>query len=99
MSTHPLQSQGQAQRPYAAIGLRRAVGLYVAVEDSCPHTLLPRLMAAGADLTKVGRVEVTTTGDYELALSLPGDLPELEKAITGNGVALVALDPLLSMIG
>ena len=73
--------------------------LYAAVEDSWKHTLVPRLTAAGADLAMVGRVEVTTTGDDDLVLSLPDDLGALEKVIREHGIALVILDPLLSMIG
>lgn len=73
--------------------------LYVAVEDSWKHTLVPRLIAAGADLSMVGRFEVVEEGDDELALSLPHDNAILESAIVEHNVALVVVDPLMSAIG
>jgi KaiC/GvpD/RAD55 family RecA-like ATPase len=76
----------------------RAV-IYGAVEDSWKHTLVPRLMAAGADLTKVYRIEVQVDEDEFGTLVLPSDILMLEKAIRDNGVALVVLDPLMSTIG
>lgn len=84
--------------PGSFYGTPRRV-LYVAIEDSWKHTLVPRLMAAGADLSMVGRVEVTSTGDDELTLSLPEDLAGLERATLEHHAALIVLDPLLSMIG
>lgn len=73
--------------------------LYAAVEDSWQHTLVPRLMAAGADLSMVGRVDVASATNQELTLSLPDDLGLLEQTIVEHKVALVVLDPLMSMIG
>ena len=84
--------------PGSFFGTPRRV-LYVAVEDSWAHTLVPRLVAAGADLSMIGRVDVTSTGDDQLSLSLPDDLAALERTIVENKVAMVVLDPLLSMIG
>ncbi|WP_375504798.1 AAA family ATPase, partial [uncultured Jatrophihabitans sp.] len=84
--------------PGSLYGTPRGV-LYVAVEDSWKYTMVPRLIAVRADLDKVGRVDVATSGDEELMLSLPMDLPELERVIRANNVGLVVLDPLMSMIG
>lgn len=75
----------------------RAV-IYVAVEDSWKYTIVPRLMAAGADLDRVYRAEVHLIEDIAVSLSLPADNQLLEQAITDYGVAMVALDPLLSAI-
>ena len=72
--------------------------IYVAVEDSWAHTLVPRLMAAGADLDRVWRAEVALSETEVGVLSLPHDLTLLEETITAYGVKLVVLDPLLSMI-
>lgn len=74
--------------------------IYVAVEDSWKYTIVPRLMAAGADLTKVYRAEVEVTEDetHTVTLSLPYDNKLLEDAIREYRVALVALDPLMSAI-
>lgn len=78
-------------------GTPRAV-IIVATEDSWEHTIVPRLMAAGADLTKVYRADVLTAGLGEASLSLPRDLPELEAAVGEVGAALIILDPMLSRL-
>ena len=56
--------------PGAFKGRPRAV-IYVAVEDSWKYTIVPRLMAAGADLTKVYRAEVEAVEGDTVTLSLP----------------------------
>lgn len=73
--------------------------LYVAVEDSWKHTLVPRLMAANADLGKVGQFGVRTITDEETELALPHDNALLEQAICEHECALVVIDPLMSTIG
>jgi AAA domain len=76
---------------------RRGV-IYVAVEDSWKHAIIPRLMAAGAGLDRVYRAEVRTPGDDTVSLSLPADNKELQ-AVTGrNAIAMVVLDPLMPAI-
>jgi hypothetical protein len=57
-------------------GRPRAV-LISATEDSWEHTVVPRLIAAGADLDQVFRVEVRVA-DTTLGLSLPRDNGEVE---------------------
>jgi AAA domain len=79
------------------LGTPRAV-IIVATEDSWAHTIVPRLMAAGADLTKVYRADVLTAGLGEASLSLPRDLPSLEIVIADVGAALIILDPMLSRL-
>jgi hypothetical protein len=78
-------------------GQSRAV-VVVATEDSWAHTIVPRLMAAGADLTKVYRVDVSTSDGVATGLSLPRDLPALERVIGAEKVALILLDPLMSRL-
>lgn len=72
--------------------------IYVAVEDSWKYTIVPRLVAAGADLSRVYRAEVQAIEGETVSLSLPYDNKLLEDAITGHAVAMVALDPLMSAI-
>jgi hypothetical protein len=72
--------------------------IYVAVEDSWKYTIVPRLMAAGADLTRVYRAEVQVVEGDTVSLSLPADNRLLEDAISSHAIALVALDPLMSAI-
>lgn len=83
--------------PGAFSGRPRAV-IYVAVEDSWKYTLVPRLMAAGADLDHVYRAEVTVDEAEHSTLCLPTDNTLLDQAIGEYGVALVVLDPLMSVI-
>lgn len=68
-----------------------------ATEDSWSHTINPRLVAAGADLTMVYRAAVKN-GDLETGLVLPWDLDELNGQIREIGAAMVLLDPLMSRL-
>src|SRR5262249_1104804 len=72
--------------------------IYAAVEDSWKYTLVPRLTAAGADLTKVFRVEVIEDEGDGTSLSRPADISLLELEIKRRDAALVVLDPLMSTI-
>jgi hypothetical protein len=83
--------------PGSLYGIPHGV-IYVAVEDSWKYTIVPRLMAAGADLKIVYRAEVQAVEGESVSLSLPADNRLLEEAITANDIALVALDPLMSAI-
>lgn len=72
--------------------------LYLAVEDSWKYTLVPRLIAAGADRSKVGRFDVITDEGDEVVLALPYDNSLLERSIVENEIALVVIDPIMSVI-
>lgn len=78
-------------------GQARAV-IVAATEDSWAHTIVPRLMAAGADLDLVFRAEVTTLDGFDEEISVPADLIGLEQVCIDMGAALVLLDPLLSRL-
>lgn len=86
-------------------GHPRAV-IYAATEDSWERTIAGRLIAAGADMTRVFRVDVHHTGpagpggvgSVVLPLSLPRDCDQLTDAITDHDVALLVLDPLISAV-
>ena len=82
--------------PGEYFGDPRAV-LICATEDSFEHTILPRLVAHGADLSKVYRVEVMVD-DIHSGLSLPVDNAALEQAVEQTGAALLILDPLMSRL-
>jgi AAA domain len=76
---------------------------YVATEDSWQHTIVPRLIAAGADLDLVYRVEGQTIETHSAAgttveLSLPRDCALLAAEIRQRYVAMVVLDPLMSTV-
>ena len=66
-----LQTRGRLDGVY--IGTPRAV-IVAATEDSWEYTIVPRLMAAGADLDRVYRVDVATSDAVDTSLSLPRDL-------------------------
>jgi hypothetical protein len=68
----------------------------VATEDSWEFTIVPRLIAAEADLTKVGRIDPTDEDAY--GISLPRDVKELSGLVRENDVALILLDPLMSRV-
>ncbi len=70
-----------------------------ASEDSWSHVLVPRLMAAGAVLSMVYRIEVEVddSGDG-LPITLPLDLGDFEAAVRQVDAAAVILDPLFSVI-
>ncbi len=71
----------------------------IATEDSWEHTIVPRLIAAEADLTRVFVVRVKTDDGAESTLSLPTDIAALGEQIGQTGdVALVILDPLMSRL-
>lgn len=82
--------------PGSCHGTPRSV-IYAASEDSWSHTIAPRLVAAGADLDLVYRVDVEDAGT-SLPLTLPVDCAALEVEISRRGVALLAVDPLASVI-
>lgn len=72
--------------------------LVAATEDSWEHTIVPRLMGAGADLDRVFRVDVITSDGVHGSLSLPKDLRAVEDAIADADAALLLLDPLMSRL-
>ena len=75
--------------------------IYFTAEDDIEDTVLPRLMAAGADLDRVHIVEMM--GDpngKERTFSMITDLPALEAKIEEIGdVVLVIIDPMSAYIG
>lgn len=83
--------------PGELYGTPRSV-IYAATEDSWSMTIAPRLVAAGADMDRVFRIDVMDDERLHARLSLPIDTSLLGKAAEEYGVALLVADPLLSMI-
>jgi AAA domain len=71
-------------------GTPKAV-LVCATEDSWEHTIVPRLMAAGADLSRVYRVDVVTALAIRVGMSLPRDLEGVERAAKDVDAAMMLL--------
>lgn len=72
--------------------------IYAATEDSWTYTIAPRLVAAGADLERVFRVDVRDDEKLHARLTLPVDISLLGKTAEAYSVGLVIADPLLSLI-
>lgn len=72
--------------------------IYAATEDSWEFTIAPRLIAAGADLDLVFRVDVKDDEVMKARLTLPIDTSLVGKAAEAYSVALLVADPLLSLI-
>jgi hypothetical protein len=70
----------------------------VATEDSWAHTIIPRLIVAGADRSLIYRLTVTAPADQSSSLVLPHDLEAFHEATTSVDAALVLLDPLMSRL-
>jgi hypothetical protein len=79
-------------------GTPRAVFI-CATEDSWEYTIVPRLIAHGADRTRVFRTDAITADAIHVPLTLPRDISALERAATEQEAALLILDPLTSRLG
>jgi putative DNA primase/helicase len=76
--------------PDGSMPRRTGGAVLFASEDGYGDTVIPRLMAAGADLSKV---LVAHAADYGQPIVLPRDLGVLDAAITRMNAALLAFDP------
>ena len=65
-------------------------------EDQWAPVLVPRLIAAGADLDLIGRLHIEAQDGVEVTPRLPLDTATLRSAITASGAALVIIDPIAS---
>lgn len=87
----------RGELPGRYLGTPRSVGI-VASEDSWEAVILPRLVAAHADLDRVHRVEaVNPEGEYE-TVSAPADLQRLRLLCAEHDIALLVVDPIMSVI-
>jgi putative DNA primase/helicase len=76
--------------------------IFFSAEDGAADTIVPRLMAAGADLKRVHIVSAVCAedGNNHRAFSLQSDLELLERQIERIGdVRLVIVDPISSYLG
>lgn len=71
--------------------------MFATSEDAWEFTMVPRLLAAGADLARVGRVQVEDDG-IVIGLTTPVDVPALKTYIAAHDVAMLVLDPLTSVM-
>jgi hypothetical protein len=76
--------------------------IILAAEDSIEHTLVPRLIAAGADLSRVYFVQaaVTEDGKGRRTFNFQADLAKLKELIKDTSDAvLVIIDPVTAYMG
>lgn len=87
----------QGVLPGAFEGRPRSV-IVAATEDDWAATIVPRLVAAGADLDRVYRVDVLTEQGHMGPLSLPEDVESIKGLARQVDAVLVLLDPLLTVV-
>lgn len=79
-------------------GERAPVGnvIILSGEDSAEHTIIPRLVAAGADLDRVFILDMVTSDDgSQRQFNLQDDIPKLREALDEIGdVSLIVIDVL-----
>ena len=76
--------------------------IILAAEDSIEHTVVPRLIAAGADLKRIHfvRAAVTNDGNGRRTFNFQADLAKLEAMIKDiKDAALVIIDPVTAYMG
>ena len=86
----------RGELPGEHFGTPKAV-LVAATEDSWAQTIIPRLIAAGADLDRVYKVEIMAD-EVHRELDLPIDLERVRQVVLETGAVLLILDPLLSRL-
>jgi hypothetical protein len=69
----------------------------VAGEDSWASVICPRLVAVGVDLDRVYRVDVLDEGHVG-SVTLPVDVERLRQACADYEIAMVVMDPIISVI-
>lgn len=85
--------------PDGSPGIAAAGAVIVSLEDGAADTIVPRLMAAGADLAKIRIVQTITGPDgLERTPTLPCDLGAIEAAIKDVGAAILVIDPFVATL-
>jgi putative DNA primase/helicase len=72
--------------------------LLISYEDSPAHIIKPRLIAAGADMSKVFLLTHVPDGDGGHIATLPDDVDFLEKIIVQYDIDFIIIDPILAAI-
>ena len=72
--------------------------IMVGLEDDAGDTVLPRLMAAGADIGRVGLPDFTVSPNGQAPVKFPSGLAEIEEAIAEKTATLCVFDPIMGMI-
>lgn len=91
-------SRGDAM-PGSSENVLSGNSIILSAEDSPEDTIVPRLLAAGADLTKVHIIQSVTEGGKERLANLSRDVALLREAITKHQARLIVIDPLNAYLG
>ena len=83
--------------PGQSYGTPSAV-VWVTTEDDYAYNVVPRLMAAGADLERVHFMHIELPTGGEVPPVLPLDLAKVEAAMRPTGASLLVVDPLVSVL-
>jgi DNA polymerase I-like protein with 3'-5' exonuclease and polymerase domains len=74
--------------------------ILLTAEDDINDTIIPRLMAAGADLKRVHIIKMIRTAGKERMFSLVTDLPLLrQKALAIGDIKMIVIDPIAAYLG
>jgi hypothetical protein len=88
-----------ADMPDGSPGIPASGAVIVSLEDGIDDTIVPRLMAAKADLSKVRIIKTIRGQDgIDRTPTLPVDLPEIEAAIKDVGARILVIDPLVATL-
>ena len=83
----------------------RCAAIIISAEDNDETAIQPRLVAAGADLSRIDIMdEVETIGPEGQVgdpspIMLPDDIPLIEQRIRSTGARLLIIDPLMAFLG
>jgi RecA-family ATPase len=73
--------------------------IMVTAEDCLAQVIVPRLVAAGADLKRIHFLKLIRQDDKDRMFLLSEDLDTLEQAIVETQAALVCIDPITAFMG
>jgi len=73
-----------------------AASLIATAEDDQATTVVPRLEAVQADLSRVHFLTIATREGNEDGIEIPDDLPQVEETVRNLGARLLVIDPLVA---
>jgi putative DNA primase/helicase len=92
-------SSGRSMPDEPAQRRRQRGVVLLSAEDSAEHTVVPRLRAAGADLTRVAIMDSVAGEDGERRMPMiPDDLHHIERTVREIDAAIVVIDPLFAFL-
>lgn len=83
--------------PDGSTGIEGGV-LVLNAEDGSADTIVPRLLAMGADLKRVRILKTLPSSEGDRQPEIPGDLMEIERAAESIKAKLIIVDPLMAFL-